>query len=310
MKVHPYLTSAAPEPVARTVLPGIPFFAQGKARDIYDLGDQLLLVVSDRISAFDVVMNEPIPGKGIVLNTLSAYWFEATANLLDSHYLSIDPADFPAELNPYSDQLFGRAMLVNRAERIDIECVVRGYLSGSGWNEYRETGKVAGIQLPEGLRESDKLEQPIFTPATKSASGHDINISIEEMKKLAGAELTETLVRKSVELYNFAEERARSRGIILADTKFEFGIQDGKVILIDEVCTPDSSRFWPADSYSPGGAQPSFDKQYLRDYLLSVGWSKEPPPPTLPPEVVARTAEKYREAFVRIAGAEGSHGSM
>lgn len=309
MKVHPYLTGAAPapEPVAKTVLPGIPFFAQGKVRDIYDLGDRLLLVASDRISAFDVVMNEPIPGKGIVLTTLSAYWFEATANLLANHYVSIDPADFPSELRPYSDQLRGRAMLVNKAERIDVECVVRGYISGSAWNEYRETGRVAGMRLPEGLRESDKLERQIFTPATKSDSGHDVNISVEEMKRLVGADLTETLVRKSIELYNFAEERARSRGIILADTKFEFGILDGEVILIDEVCTPDSSRFWPATTYAPGGPQPSFDKQFLRDYLLSVGWRKEPPPPTLPAEVVAKTAEKYREAFVRIAGVEGSH---
>ena len=308
MKVHPYLTGKAPAPeaVAETVLPGIPFFAKGKVRDIYDLGDRLLLVASDRISAFDVVMNEPIPGKGIVLTTLSAYWFEATAGLLPSHYISIDPEDFPRELKPFSDRLFGRAMLVKRAQRIDIECVVRGYLSGSAWNEYRDTGTVAGVKLPEGLVESEKLAQPIFTPATKSDSGHDVNISVEEMKRLVGADLTETLVRKSIDLYSFAEERARSRGIILADTKFEFGIRDGEVILIDEVCTPDSSRFWPADSYAPGGPQPSFDKQYLRDYLLSVGWAKEPPPPALPADVVAKTAEKYREAFIRIAGPEVS----
>ncbi len=308
MKVHPYLTGAAPapDPVAKTVLPGIPFFAQGKVRDIYDLGDRLLLVASDRISAFDVVMNEPIPGKGIVLTTLSAYWFEATADLLPSHYITIDPAEFPSELRPYSQQLSGRAMLVKRAERVDIECVVRGYISGSAWNEYKKDGTVAGLKLPAALRESDKLEQPIFTPATKSDSGHDINISVEEMKKQVGTELTETLVQKSVALYQFAEERARARGIILADTKFEFGLLDGQVILIDEVCTPDSSRFWPASQYRPGGPQPSFDKQYLRDYLLEVGWNKEPPPPTLPAEVVAKTAEKYREAYTRIAGAEAS----
>ncbi|MHB0871438.1 MAG: phosphoribosylaminoimidazolesuccinocarboxamide synthase [Chloroflexota bacterium] len=308
MRVHPYLIGAAPAPapVAKTVLPGIPFFAQGKVRDIYDLGDQLLLVASDRISAFDVVMNEPIPGKGMVLTTLSAYWFEATADLLPSHYVSIDPADFPSQLRPYSDQLFGRAMLVKRAERVDIECVVRGYISGSAWSEYRQSGTVAGMKLPKGLRESDKLEQPIFTPATKSDSGHDINISVEEMTRLVGADLTETLVRKSVDLYSFAEERARARGIILADTKFEFGLLNGQVILIDEVCTPDSSRFWPADGYAPGGPQPSFDKQFLRDYLVGVGWGKEPPPPPLPAEVVAKTAEKYREAYVRIAGVEGA----
>ncbi|MGE5619357.1 MAG: phosphoribosylaminoimidazolesuccinocarboxamide synthase [Sphingomonadaceae bacterium] len=307
MRVHPYLTGAAPapEPVAKTILPGIPLFAQGKVRDIYDLGDRLLLVASDRISAFDVVMNEPIPGKGIVLTTLSAHWFEATADLLPSHYISIDPADFPPELRPFADQLFGRAMLVKRAERIDVECVVRGYISGSAWSEYQKSGTVAGIRMPEGLRESDKLEHPIFTPATKSDSGHDINISVQEMKGLVGADLTETLVRKSIDLYSFAEERARSRGIILADTKFEFGLLNGQVILIDEVCTPDSSRFWPADGYAPGGPQPSFDKQFLRDYLVSVGWGKEPPPPPLPREVVAKTAEKYREAYVRIAGIGG-----
>ncbi len=309
MKVHPCLagTSPAPEPVSQTELPGVPFFARGKVRDIYDLGEQLLLVASDRISAFDVVMNEPIPGKGIVLTTLSAYWFEATAGLLPSHYISIDPADFPPELQSYSELLAGRAMLVRRAERIDIECVVRGYLAGSAWAEYRRDGRVAGMRLPEGLRESGKLERPTFTPATKSASGHDVNISIEEMERLVGTELAETLVRKSIDLYRFAEERARSRGIILADTKFEFGLLDGQVIVIDEIFTPDSSRFWPAAEYSPGGAQPSFDKQFLRDYLVSVGWNKEPPPPPLPEEVVARTAEKYREAYTRIAGPEGSH---
>lgn len=309
MKVHPYLSGTAPAsaPVVQTSLRGIPLFARGKVRDIYDLGDKLLLVTSDRISAFDVVMNEPIPGKGIVLATLSAFWFEATAGLMANHYISIDPADFPAELRPYSEMLEGRAMLVKRTQRVDIECVVRGYLAGSAWSEYSKDGRVAGIALPKGLRESDKLETPIFTPATKSGSGHDINISIEEMKRLVGAELTETLVRKSIDLYNFAEERARSRGIILADTKFEFGLVDGEAIVIDEVFTPDSSRFWPAAAYAPGGPQPSFDKQYLRDYLVSVGWNKEPPPPTLPAEVVARTAEKYREAFVRIAGSEGAH---
>jgi phosphoribosylaminoimidazole-succinocarboxamide synthase len=304
MRVHPYLagTAPAPEPVVETDLPGIAPFARGKVREIYDLGDRLLLVASDRISAFDVVMDQPIPGKGIVLTTLSAFWFEATAGLLPSHYISIDPADFPAELRPYSEMLSGRAMLVKKANRVDIECVVRGYLAGSAWAEYSQDGTVAGVRLPEGLRESDKLDTPIFTPATKSDSGHDINISVEEMKRLVGADLTDTLVRKSIDLYSFAEKRARERGIILADTKFEFGLLDGEVILIDEIFTPDSSRFWPADEYQPGRAQPSFDKQFLRDYLVSVGWKKEPPPPTLPADVVARTAEKYREAFVRIAG--------
>lgn len=304
MKVHPYLAgnAPAPTPVTQTTIPSVPLFARGKVREIYDLGERLLLVASDRISAFDVVMKEPIPGKGIVLTTLSAYWFEATADFMPSHYLSIDPADFPTELQPYREVLEGRAMLVKRAQRVDIECVVRGYISGSAWNEYKKNGTVAGMKLPEGLKESDKLPEPIFTPATKAESGHDINISIDEMKKLAGTELTETLIKKSIDLYCFAEERARSRGIILADTKFEFGLLNGKPIVIDEVCTPDSSRFWPASEYKPGGPQPSFDKQYLRDYLQSTGWNKEPPPPTLPSEIIARTAEKYKEAFTRIAG--------
>ncbi len=308
MKVHPYLAGTAPAPtsVVQTNIPGVPLFARGKVREIYDLGDRLLLVTSDRISAFDVVMNDPIPGKGIVLTTVSAFWFEATANLMANHYISIDPAEFPAELRPYSEMLAGRAMLVKRAERVDIECVVRGYLAGSAWSEYRKDGRVAGVALPKGLRESDKLEQPIFTPATKSDSGHDINISVEEMKQQVGTELTETLVQKSIALYNFAEKRARARGIILADTKFEFGLLGGEVIVIDEVFTPDSSRFWPAAEYVPGGPQPSFDKQYLRDYLLSIGWNKEPPPPPLPAEIVAKTGEKYREAYVRIVGTEGA----
>lgn len=309
MRVHPYLAgqAPAPKPVAQTDIAGVPLVARGKVRDIYYLGDRLLLVASDRISAFDVVMNEAIPGKGMVLNTLSAFWFEQTAGLLPNHYISIDPADFPAALKPYSELLDGRAMLVKRAKRIEIECVVRGYLAGSAWAEYMNSGTVAGQPLPEGMGESQKLEEPIFTPATKAASGHDVNISIEEMKGLVGAELTGTLVGKSIELYRFAEERARARGIILADTKFEFGILDGQAIVIDEVCTPDSSRFWPASEYRPGRSQPSFDKQYLRDYLVSAGWNKEPPPPALPEEVVMKTAEKYREAFVRIAGGEGVH---
>ncbi|HEX9015470.1 MAG TPA: phosphoribosylaminoimidazolesuccinocarboxamide synthase [Chloroflexota bacterium] len=304
MKVHPYMvgTAPAPSPVVETSLQGVPLLGRGKVREIYDLGDRLLLVASDRISAFDVVMDQPIPGKGIVLTTLSAFWFEATADLLPNHYISVDPADFPVALREYSDLLSGRAMLVKKAQRIDIECVVRGYLAGSAWAEYQRDRTVAGVKLPAGLKESDKLEQPIFTPATKAESGHDINISIEEMKGIVGSELTETLVRKSIDLYNFAERRARARGIILADTKFEFGLIGGEAILIDEIFTPDSSRFWPADQYEPGRSQPSFDKQYLRDYLVSVGWNKEPPPPQLPAEIVNRTAEKYREAYVRIAG--------
>ncbi len=306
MIVHPYLagTAPAPRPVTQTALAGVPLFARGKVREIYDLGDRLLMVASDRISAFDVVMNQPIPGKGIVLTTLSAYWFEQTADLLPNHYLSMDRSDFPPELRSQRELLEGRAMLVKRAQRVDIECVVRGYLSGSAWVEYQRDGTVAGVSLPTGLGESDRLERPIFTPAIKSESGHDVNISVEEMRRLVGARMAETLERKSIELYLFAEKRTRSRGIILADTKFEFGLLGEEVILIDEVFTPDSSRFWPAAEYAPGAPQPSFDKQYLRDYLLSIGWNREPPPPELPAEVIARTAEKYREAYNRIAGPE------
>ncbi|MHB1132748.1 MAG: phosphoribosylaminoimidazolesuccinocarboxamide synthase [Chloroflexota bacterium] len=288
--------------VLLTDLPGQTLFGRGKVRDTYDLGDQLLLVATDRISAFDVVLPNGIPGKGAVLNQLSAYWFRQMADVLPNHFLTDDVAQYPAALRPFADELRGRSMLVRKAQRLDVECVVRGYLAGSGWAEYQRAGTVCGHRLPAGLRQADKLPEPIFTPASKEASGHDVNITFEQAAALLGRELAQTLADASLRIYRLAEERARAQGIIIADTKFEFGLVDGKPILIDEVLTPDSSRFWPADQYQPGGSPPSFDKQFVRDWLESTGWNKEPPAPVLPDEVVAGTAAKYREAFERLSG--------
>jgi phosphoribosylaminoimidazole-succinocarboxamide synthase len=301
---HPWLTpgGAPPPTLAESCLPGIPPLHRGKVRELYDLGHALLMVASDRISAFDVIMGEPIPGKGVVLNALSEFWFGRTGHLVPNHLLTTDVAEFPSALRPFADQLAGRAMLVRRAERIDFECVVRGYLAGSAWTEYRRQGTMAGEPLPPGLVESQQLPEPLFTPATKAASGHDVNITRRQMADAIGADLTDRVAALSIELYRFGQRLAAERGLILADTKFEFGLLDGRPILIDEAMTPDSSRYWPADGYEPGCSQPSFDKQYLRDYLESLGWNKEPPPPPLPDEVVLATAEKYREAYLRLTG--------
>jgi phosphoribosylaminoimidazole-succinocarboxamide synthase len=300
---HQFLrvAGAAPEPVGGTDLP-LPRFAHGKVRDMYDLGDQLLMVTSDRISAFDVVMNELIPGKGLVLTALSAFWFGRTADLVENHLVTTDVASVLPDLAAAHPELGGRTMVVRKTRRIDVECVVRGYLAGSGWAEYQSAGTLAGEALPAGLRESERLPQPCFTPATKADTGHDVNISIAEMRDLVGEQLTDAVAQISLALYAHAESYARERGIIIADTKFEFGLLDGRIVLIDEVLTPDSSRFWPLAVYEPGGSQPSFDKQYLRDYLASTGWNKEPPPPPLPEDVVRNTAEKYREAYLRLVG--------
>jgi phosphoribosylaminoimidazole-succinocarboxamide synthase len=305
MMTHPFLLGAAPPPGVSTIdVPGLPLFARGKVRDIYDLGDRLLLVATDRLSAFDVVMREPIPGKGIVLNSLSEFWFNRTRDVVDNHFLTSELG--AVQDLQLSDQqretLNGRAMVVRKAKRVDIECVVRGYLAGSGWAEYRNSGTCVGHQLPDGLVESSKLPEPIFTPSTKAETGHDENISTSVMADMVGMELTHKLEDVSLRLYSAAALHCEARGIILADTKFEFGILDDQIILIDEALTPDSSRFWPADQFQPGGAQPSFDKQYVRDYLDSTGWDHEPPPPPLPEEVIARTTEKYREAYQRVAG--------
>jgi phosphoribosylaminoimidazole-succinocarboxamide synthase len=276
--------------------------AQGKVRDIYEAGDHLLMVATDRISAFDVVLPDPIPGKGQVLTGLSLYWFGLTGHVIGNHLISADAAEFPPPFAGQAVQLAGRAMLVRRAEMVPIECVARGYLSGSGWKEYRQSGGVCGLRLPEGLVESERLPEPIFTPATKESTGHDINISLDEAAERVGRGLAEKLKEATLSLYQFASAHALERGIIVSDTKFEFGFVDGELILCDEVLTPDSSRFWPADQYEPGKAQPSFDKQYVRDWLDDSGWDHEPPPPTLPPDVIEQTAARYREAYARVTG--------
>ena len=276
--------------------------AQGKVRDLYEAGPQsLLLVASDRISAFDVVLPNPVPDKGRVLTGLSLHWFERTTDLVGNHVITADPREFPA---PYAfdEELAGRAMLVRRAQVVPMECVARGYLSGSGWKEYGRSGTVCGIELPAGLVESDRLPEPIFTPTTKAAEGHDLPLTPDDAADLVGRGLFERLKELSLGIYERLAALAAERGIILADTKFEFGFREGELILIDEVGTPDSSRFWPADAYEPGHAQPSFDKQYVRDWLDASGWDHESPPPVLPEDVVARTTQKYREVYERITG--------
>ncbi len=276
---------------------------RGKVRDIYDLGDRLLIVATDRISAFDVVMPNPIPDKGRVLTQLSKFWFDLTKETLANHVISTEVELFPGECRPYQEMLRGRSMLVVKADPLPVECVVRGYLSGSGWEEYKKTGDVCGIRLPAGLVESSKLEEPIFTPATKAEVGlHDENITFERMEKIIGKELAQKLRSLSISIYKKARDFAEQKGILIADTKMEFGIKDGKLLLIDELFTPDSSRFWPKDEYQPGGPQKSFDKQFLRDYLLSIKWDKNPPAPLLPEEVIQKTREKYLEAYERLVG--------
>jgi phosphoribosylaminoimidazole-succinocarboxamide synthase len=288
--------------VWETNLRGVLLKSRGKVRDLYEVGDKLLIVATDRLSAFDVVLPTPIPDKGRVLTQLSLYWFDLLRDVIPNHVLSA--SEFPAELAPYREELTGRAMLCRRAQPVPIECVVRGYLSGSGWKDYRTTGAVCGIALPPGLRESERLPKPIFTPSTKATSGHDENISFDEAAGRVGVELVKRLRTISLELYRRAAAYAEPRGILLADTKFEFGLVGGELIWIDEALTPDSSRFWPAQGYQPGRPQPSFDKQYVRDYLERIGWSKQPPAPELPPEVVAATRSKYREAYRQLTGHE------
>ena len=276
---------------------------RGKVRDIYDLGDQLLIVATDRMSAFDVVMPNPIPDKGRILTQLSKFWFDLTKGMVSNHILSTEVKDFPKACEPYQEMLKDRSMLVTKTEVLPVECVVRGYLSGSGWEEYRKTGEVCGIRLPKGLVESTKLDEPIFTPATKAEMGlHDENITFERVEKIIGSDLAQRVKSLSMAIYQKARDFAEQKGILIADTKMEFGMRDGKLILIDELLTPDSSRFWPKDEYQPGGPQKSFDKQYLRDYLLSIHWDKRPPAPQLPEEVVRKTREKYLEAYERLVG--------
>jgi phosphoribosylaminoimidazole-succinocarboxamide synthase len=291
--------------IVQTDLPRANLFHRGKVRDTYDLGERLLMVATDRISAFDVVLPNGIPDKGRILTQLSAFWFERTGGIVPNHFIrlidSTEAEDVPFAIPP---ELVGRSMLIRKAKRLDVECVARGYLAGSGWVEYRDTGKVCGIPLPGGLQESDELPEPIFTPATKAESGHDINISFEEVVDIVGERTASVVRARTLAVYGSARDYARQRGIIIADTKLEWGWLDDELIVIDEMLTPDASRFWPADGYQPGGPQPSFDKQFVRDWLIATGWNREPPPPVLPDDVVEGTADKYREAFRRLTGRE------
>ena len=292
-------------PLLETALDGLPLVRRGKVRDLYACDEALIIVATDRISAFDYVLGSGIPDKGRVLTQLSAFWFDRTRDIVDNHVLGTDAHRFPAPAAKHAATLAGRAMHVRRTMPLPIECVARGYLSGSGWKDYQATGEVCGIPLPSGLVESDRLPEPIFTPATKADSGHDLNISEVEAGRLVGNDLLDRLKRLTLALYSHGVKHAGACGIILADTKFEFGMTDaGELLLIDEVMTPDSSRYWPKDAYRPGGAQPSFDKQFVRDYLESIRWNKQPPVPTLPDEVVSRTRAKYLEAHRRLTGHE------
>jgi phosphoribosylaminoimidazole-succinocarboxamide synthase len=288
--------------IIQTNLPGVELLARGKVRDVYALGERLLIVATDRLSAFDYVLPTGIPDKGKVLTQLSVFWFDFLREVTPTHFLTADVDEYPEPLPGYRDQLEGRSMLVKRAQITPIECVARGYLSGSGWKDYQSTGGVCGIPLPAGMQESERLPEPIFTPATKAQSGHDENISFEAVAGQVGRELAERLRELTLGIYRRAAEYAATRGILIADTKFEFGFVDGELVLADEVLTPDSSRFWPAETYRPGGPQPSYDKQYVRDYLESIRWNKQPPAPPLPSEVAAKTSEKYRDAYRALTG--------
>ena len=290
------------EAILNTDISSVEFFSRGKVRDIYAVDGDLLIVATDRISAFDVVLPSAIPYKGAVLTALSLFWFELLKDIVANHLISADVDSYPESLRPHRDQLEGRSMLVTKAEAIPIECVARGYLSGSGWKEYKKTGSVCGVKLPAGLKESDRLPEPIFTPSTKEQTGHDINISEEQTAAIVGKELTRRLKELTLTLYAEAARYADARGIVIADTKFEFGKKDNEVIWIDEALTPDSSRFWPKDLYRPGQSQQSFDKQFVRDYLETLDWDKTPPGPVLPKDVVARTSAKYLEAYKLLTG--------
>jgi phosphoribosylaminoimidazole-succinocarboxamide synthase len=296
-------TSQSVSVLRESSLPGAKLFSRGKVRDVYEAGqDRLLVVATDRLSAFDVVMEQQIPEKGRVLNQISCFWFDFLKDSVRSHFITASLDEYPAEFRPYADQLAGRSMLVVKARPFPVECIVRGYLAGSGWKDYRATGAVCGIQLPPGLQESSKLDVPIFTPSTKATSGHDENISWDEMVALVGLEVADKLRARSLAVYERGREYAEGKGLIIADTKFEWGRWGDEIILIDEVLTPDSSRFWPERGYEPGRPQPSFDKQFVRDYLEGTRWNKQPPPPPLPQDVIRSTSEKYREAYWRLTG--------
>lgn len=289
--------------ILNTDFPDLKLFKKGKVRDVYDLDDHYLIVSTDRLSAFDVIMNEGIPLKGKVLTKISEFWFRYTGDVIPNHLVSTDISDFPAECQKYKDVLNGRSMLVKKAEVVPVECIVRGYISGSGWNDYLNTGKISGIPLPEGLKESAKFSQPIFTPSTKADIGlHDENISLQDAEKIADPVIISKMKGASLSVYTKAAEYALTKGIIIADTKMEFGIHNNEVILVDELLTPDSSRFWSMDQYSEGKAQQSYDKQFVRDYLLSINFNKQPPPPILPEDIIKKTSEKYLEVLYRLTG--------
>ena len=290
--------------VFETHFPDLKLHARGKVRDVYEAGDFLVIVTTDRLSAFDYILPTPIPDKGRVLTQLTIFWLDLLRDIIPNHFVTANVDEYPIQFHRYRDQLEGRSMLVRRARMIDVECVARGYISGSGWKDYKATGAICGIALPAGLRESDRLPQPIFTPATKAQSGHDENISFDNVSGRIGQDLAERLRSLTLEIYGRAAGYAEQRGIIIADTKFEFGFIGDQLTLADEVLTPDSSRFWPQATYAPGGAQPSFDKQYVRDYLESIHWNKQPPAPPLPAEVAGKTSEKYREAYRVLTGKE------
>ena len=298
----PIFCAMANETLLQLDIPGVKKLKSGKVREIFDLGDRLLFVATDRISAFDVIMPNGIPRKGEVLTQISYFWFSQTESFQPNHLVSRPGDPLPANLQPFTSQLGRRSMIVKKAAPLAIECVVRGYLAGSGWKEYRQSQTMCGIELPAGLKESSELPEPIFTPATKAETGHDENISYDQAAKIVGGDIAERARAASLKIYKHARDYARGRGIIIADTKFEFGVFDGKLLLIDEVLTPDSSRFWPADQYQPGKSQPSFDKQFVRDYLETLDWNKTPPGPALPADVVGKTQAKYLEAYERLTG--------
>jgi phosphoribosylaminoimidazole-succinocarboxamide synthase len=300
VRMSAILDLGSPTVLQETHVPELVLWRRGKVRDVYDLGERLLIVATDRLSAFDVVLPSGIPGKGVILTQLSLFWFDLLKDVVDNHVLTADVETYPEPLRRHRDQLVGRSMIVAKTDPLPIECVVRGYLAGSGWKDYQASGAVCGVSLPAGLQESSRLELPIFTPATKAESGHDENISYERAAEIVGTRDAERVRSLSLEIYKRARAHAEARGIILADTKFEFGRRDGQLVWIDEALTPDSSRFWPRDGYAPGRSQPSFDKQYVRDYLESLVWNKQPPGPALPPEVVANTRARYREALTRL----------
>ncbi len=292
--------------ISKVELEGVKKFKSGKVRDIYDLGDRLLIVATDRISAFDYVLPNPIPDKGKILTGLSAFWFDFMAGVVPNHVISTEVGDLPEELQGQAEKLEGRFMLVMKAEVLEVECVARGYLAGSGWKEYQQEGSICGIQLPGGLVQGDELPEPIFTPATKAESGHDENIPMSVVVERVGEELSQEVAETSLRIYNEAKDYGRERGVIIADTKFEFGLIGDELILIDEILTPDSSRFWPAETYKPGGPQISYDKQFVRDYLESIKWDKQPPVPELPDEIIEKTREKYLDAYRSLVGQEPS----